>query len=76
MFRSTLLMKLGSHTIGFCCYAYRAASEPGMMEISPMNDDLRSDAGALLSDINDVLLRPDGPVLQLGTPENPLVRSA
>lgn len=68
-------MKLGSHAIGACCWAYRAVSEPGMIDISLMSDDLGSDEGAFHVEINDVLSRPLDPALQPGTPEKLLVSS-
>lgn len=73
LFLSTRLMKPGSHEIGPCCWAYRAVSEPGMIDISLMSDDLRSEAGAFQVEISDVLSRPVDPALQPGTSENLLV---
>jgi len=75
LLRSTRLIKLGSHAIGACCCAYRAVSEPGMIDISLMSDDLGSKAGAFHVEINDVLSMPVDPALQPGTPENLLVIS-
>jgi hypothetical protein len=68
-------MKLGSQATGACCWAYRAVSEPGIIDISLISDDLGSEAGSFHVEINDVLSRPVDPALQPGTPENLLVIS-
>jgi hypothetical protein len=68
-------MKLGSHAIGACCWAYQAVSKLRMIDISLMSDDLKSEAGAFPVEINDVLSKPVDPALQPGTPENLLVIS-